>query len=217
MTETGPTTSEKLYKAAENVLKVGAIGVCTLIGLDVLDGTLDGVIFNIDMPWKDDDEEPLPGSFRTGSGLTSEWSPMLPGDIGLIEHEPLFAGGNHHVYEGETLWEIAKAHYGNEHALYYTAIKEANGLHDNVLRPGQTLVIPDEETARALASQIHEQQAAASMNTARSTGFYNIVSGDTLSSIAQRSGKTLSEILALNPQCKANPNLIFPGGKIRIK
>jgi LysM repeat protein len=46
--------------------------------------------------------------------------------------------------------------------------------------------------------------------------YYPVVSGDTLSGIAARHGLTLSALLKLNPRIK-NPNLIYPGQKIRVK
>ena len=44
---------------------------------------------------------------------------------------------------------------------------------------------------------------------------YIVVSGDTLSGIAARSGVSLSALLAANPQIK-NPNVIYPGDRITI-
>lgn len=44
---------------------------------------------------------------------------------------------------------------------------------------------------------------------------YTVVSGDTLSEIAQRNGMSLRSIIAANPQIK-NPDLIFPGQKINM-
>ena len=46
--------------------------------------------------------------------------------------------------------------------------------------------------------------------------YYTVVSGDTLSDIAQKYGTSLASILKLNPGIK-NPNVIYPGQKIRMK
>lgn len=46
-------------------------------------------------------------------------------------------------------------------------------------------------------------------------GKYEVRSGDSLSAIAARHGVTLSALIAANPQIK-NPNLIYPGQKIRL-
>ena len=46
--------------------------------------------------------------------------------------------------------------------------------------------------------------------------YYTIVSGDTLSGIAQKHGTSITSILKLNPGIK-NPNVIYLGKKIRMK
>ena len=46
--------------------------------------------------------------------------------------------------------------------------------------------------------------------------WYTAVSGDCLWGIAQRSGLSLTELLALNPQIK-NPNLLFVGDRVRVR
>ena len=45
---------------------------------------------------------------------------------------------------------------------------------------------------------------------------YIVKSGDTLSSIAQRNGLTLQQLIALNPQFASNPNLIKPGQTVSL-
>lgn len=46
--------------------------------------------------------------------------------------------------------------------------------------------------------------------------YYTVVSGDNLSTIADRNGISLAEIESLNPQI-ANPSLIYPGQSVRVK
>ncbi|UQA92164.1 LysM peptidoglycan-binding domain-containing protein [Streptomyces halobius] len=41
--------------------------------------------------------------------------------------------------------------------------------------------------------------------------------GDSLSTIAERSGATLSQLLSWNPALAANPNLIHPGQRIKVR
>ena len=50
-----------------------------------------------------------------------------------------------------------------------------------------------------------------------STGeqWYTVVRGDTMWGIARRYGVSLTDLIALNPQIK-NPNLIYPGQKVRV-
>lgn len=45
---------------------------------------------------------------------------------------------------------------------------------------------------------------------------YIVKSGDTLSTIAQRNGLTLQQLIALNPQFASNPNLIKPGQTVNL-
>ena len=45
---------------------------------------------------------------------------------------------------------------------------------------------------------------------------YEVKSGDNLSNIAKQQGKSLDEILKLNPGIK-DPNVIKPGQKIKVK
>ena len=60
-----------------------------------------------------------------------------------------------------------------------------------------------------------EQTQGASSLNAGETANYTVRRGDTLWSIAGRFGVTLTELIAANPQIK-NPNLIYPGEKVRI-
>ena len=46
--------------------------------------------------------------------------------------------------------------------------------------------------------------------------FHVVVRGETLGGIARRFGLTLARVLQLNPQKRANPNLILVGEKIRV-
>lgn len=70
-----------------------------------------------------------------------------------------------------------------------------------------------EGTARKLSSQASTSDSS---STASSEGTYHtVVSGDTLWGISAKYGISLGSIISLNPQIK-NPNLIYPGDKIRV-
>jgi len=45
---------------------------------------------------------------------------------------------------------------------------------------------------------------------------YNVVSGDTLGAVAARNNMSLSQLLDLNPQYKANPNAVQVGAKLKL-
>ena len=42
----------------------------------------------------------------------------------------------------DTLWSIAATHYGGDPRAAVWRIRERNGLHDALLRPGQRLMLP---------------------------------------------------------------------------
>ena len=96
------------------------------------------------------------------------------------------------VVSGDTLSDIA-ARFG----ITYQAIAERNGIENpNLIYPGQVLTI-----------------AGQSQNS--DEVWYTIVSGDTLSAIADRFGVSVQQIVDLNNI--GNPNLIYPGQKFKIK
>ena len=58
--------------------------------------------------------------------------------------------------------------------------------------------------------------AAANPKAPDTTAYHTVGSGDTLWAIAHRYGVSLTQLIAWNPQIK-NPNLIYPGEKVRVK
>ena len=96
------------------------------------------------------------------------------------------------VVSGDTLSDIA-ARFGTT----YQAIAERNDIDNpNLIYPGQILTISGEPQGD-------------------SEEWYTVVSGDTLSAIADRYGVSVQHIVALNGI--SNPNLIYPGQKFKIK
>lgn len=67
---------------------------------------------------------------------------------------------------------------------------------------------PQETALRVIAPAEHLPQTA-------SAAVHTVVQGDTLWAIAKKYGKSLSELIAVNPQIK-NPNLIYPGEQVRL-
>lgn len=63
--------------------------------------------------------------------------------------------------------------------------------------------------------QVPEETTPAGAASNTEGTWYTVVSGDNLWAIANRYGITLATLLALNPQVK-NPNLIYPGNRIRV-
>ncbi len=93
------------------------------------------------------------------------------------------------VQNGDTLFEIAK-----EYQVPVDVITRANRLSDpNTIFVGQVLRIP--QSTRPL--------------------WYMVRYGDTLYTIAKRFFTTVDNIVALNSL--ANPDVIYPGDRIRIR
>lgn len=101
----------------------------------------------------------------------------------------------HTVQSGDTLSGIA-AKYGTS----WRRLQEFNGIKNpNLIYPGQKIKIPTSEAVSAPAAE-----------------YYTIKSGDTLSGIAARYGTTVNRLMGLNSWID-NPNLIYPGWRVRVK
>lgn len=72
----------------------------------------------------------------------------------------------------------------------------------------------------AATAAVESGGGTAPASAANSSGggevWYTVVKGDSLWRIAQRYGVAVTSVIALNPQIK-NPNLIYPGQKVRVK
>ena len=96
------------------------------------------------------------------------------------------------VVSGDTLSGIA-SRYGTT----YQRLAEYNGISNpNLIYPGQQIRIPG---------------SSQSSNPI----YYTVVTGDNLTKIANRYGTTVNQLVAWNNI--ANPNLIYPGQKLRVK
>jgi LysM repeat protein len=109
------------------------------------------------------------------------------------------ASGTYTVLSGDTLSSIAL-----RHGTTVSALVRANGLANaNTIYVGQRLVISGSGTSGEGQSQ------ASGVGTT-----YTVRRGDTLASIAYRNGTTAAAIASANGL--GNPNLIYPGQKLRI-
>ena len=98
------------------------------------------------------------------------------------------------VVSGDTLSGIA-ARYGTT----YQALAAYNGIaNPNLIHPGQVIRIPGSGSGSTSGEQ-----------------YYTVVSGDNLTRIANRYGTTVNQLVAWNGI--KNPNLIYPGQKLRVK
>ena len=102
------------------------------------------------------------------------------------------------VKRGDTLSHIAKR--------FGTTVNELARLN-NIKNPNLIYI----------GQKIKIKGSASSKNTSNSnTQYYTVKKGDTLSHIAVRYKTTVSNLVKLNPSIK-NPNLIYPGQRIRVK
>ena len=105
---------------------------------------------------------------------------------------------NYTVKSGDTLWKIA-----NDYGTTVNEIASINNISNpNLIYPGQTLKILTNST-----SEGSETRATGSIT-------YTVKRGDSLSKIALAYGVSVNHIVELNNI--SNPNLIYPGQKLRI-
>jgi LysM repeat protein len=116
------------------------------------------------------------------------------------------------VQAGDNLYRISL-----KFNVSLTALAQANNISNvNLIYVGQVLKIPAGGTTPPTpvpATPVPGVTPTAAPPTGATT--YTVQGGDTLNRIAQRTGTTLSAILAANPTIR-NPNLIYPGQVINI-
>jgi LysM repeat protein len=107
---------------------------------------------------------------------------------------PASARVAHTVQPGETLWSIAAANNFTTRSL-----AAANGLSEtsNVVL-GQTIWIPSEAEAAAALGGAGASTGGGSAPVPAPMGAYTVAAGDTLSSIAARSGVTVGQVAYMN-------------------
>ena len=77
-------------------------------------------------------------------------------------------------------------------------------------------VMSDGNTTELTSAAVNSGGTAAVGGAAAQGEWHTVVRGDTLWGLSRRYGVPLSQIIALNPDIR-NPNLIFPGQRVRIR
>jgi membrane-bound lytic murein transglycosylase D len=128
----------------------------------------------------------------------TEGSPNGAAPVGATPPAAVVAtAGEHVVAAGETLWEI-----GRHHGVSVDALREANGLGDGVIRPGQRLVLPERDRAVAPAA------------SGPVTIEHEVAPGETLWGIARRYEVPVASIREANG---LGDDRIVPGQRLRIE
>ena len=117
------------------------------------------------------------------------------------KRERQLANANQHkVNSGDTLYSIAKTY-----DMTMSELLAANGLNDNNIKVGQTLVVGKAADRAIQTAKAKEQKQQADMN-------YVVRKGDTLNSIAGKFNLKVNDLRKWN-----NGNNIRPGQKIQLR
>lgn len=105
--------------------------------------------------------------------------------------------GNYTVKAGDSLWSIA-----NKHGLSVAQLKSMNGLSSDMIYAGQKLTVKTGATTNPVTNT---QTSNASS--------YTVKSGDSLWSIANKHGLSISQLKSIN---HLSSDMIYPGQKLMV-
>ena len=117
------------------------------------------------------------------------------------------SGGNYLVQPGDTLYSIAR-----RSGMSLNSLLTLNGLsQSSVIYPGQSLTISHGALNATVASPVSYKSTASSASTSDT---YTVQAGDTLYSIARRSGMSLNTLLSINGLSQSS--VIRPGQTLSV-
>ena len=117
------------------------------------------------------------------------------------------SGGNYLVQPGDTLYSIAR-----RSGMSLNSLLTLNGLsQSSVIYPGQSLTISQSDSRVATKSSYTAKPLASGVST---SGTYTVQAGDTLYSIARRSGMSLNTLLSINGLSQSS--VIRPGQTLSV-
>jgi peptidoglycan DL-endopeptidase LytE len=120
-----------------------------------------------------------------------------------------FSKERYQVKQGSTLFTIAK-----KYGVSVADLKKANNLRGNALKPGQILTIPDRKEATAARAEMKVKPVAKGKTApASKTSFYVVKKGDSIYSIAKKTGLSVAEIKQIN---HLRSNALKPGRKLAL-
>ncbi len=111
-----------------------------------------------------------------------------------MEHSPKSSGGNYNLHPGDTIY-VVRANdtvqkIANRFKISSKAVKEANNLRSNKLKPGKQLIIP----THARVAVKHEPEVSHSTQLRTGDTIYVVRHGDTIEKIASKFQTTASAI-----------------------
>ena len=119
----------------------------------------------------------------------------------------LTRGGNYLVQPGDTLYGIAR-----RSGMSLNSLLTLNGLsQSSIIYPGQSLTVSQSEGNLATPVSTKSNSASSVVST---SGTYTVKAGDTLYSIARRSGVSLNSLLSLNGLSQSS--VIRPGQTLNV-
>jgi len=112
------------------------------------------------------------------------WANLVFFCLALLVSGTAAAAERYTVKPGDSLHKIAKKFH-----VSVDALKEANHLEGNALRPKQVLTIPGEKSARKIA-----EKSTAKKKSRTDATVYVVKRGDTLAAVSEKTGVPASEI-----------------------
>ncbi|MEM1306684.1 MAG: peptidoglycan DD-metalloendopeptidase family protein [Pseudomonadota bacterium] len=113
------------------------------------------------------------------------------------------------VERGDTLYGLAR-----RHRVSVSALKDANGLTGNVIRPGQTLALPGSNAATGSARPVLPPQTPNYTSAPARDGTYVVQPGDSLYRIARQTGVSVADLQSYNSV--ADVRRLMPGMVLRL-
>ena len=121
--------------------------------------------------------------------------------------------GNYTVKAGDSLWSIA-----NKHGLSVAQLKSMNGLSSDMIYAGQKLTVKTGASSTSSTTSSANTNTSATTNPVTNTqtsntSSYTVKSGDSLWSIANKHGLSISQLKSIN---HLSSDMIYPGQKLMV-
>ena len=115
------------------------------------------------------------------------WACLIFFCLPVLVASPLHAAEQYRVKSGDSLQKIAK-----KYNVSVDALKEANHLEGNALKPKQVLVIPGTSSKKVNPKNVGKKKSTPDATV------YVVKKGDTLAGVAERTGVPAAEIKKMN-------------------